>query len=379
MRGHIRKRGERCWELKYEAGLDPVTRKRRIRYVSFKGDKRAAQLELARLIAEHAAGASVDPLKITVCDFLNRWDHDFASVNLTPKTRERHLQLIRNQINPNIGQVPLQKLRPMHLSGLYSKLQTEAGLASRTVGHVHRLLHRALGHAATWGLAQQNVAAVVKPPKVNAIEITILSQGQVERLLHHIKGRTLRPILALALATGARRGELVALRIKDFNPDTKTIRIERSLEQTKSGLRFKPPKTRHGKRTISIPPFIVAELRAHIAKMQESRLALGLGRASRDELLFPRWDGEVRSPHWLTQKFALAMAVLKIEGVTLHSLRHTHASQLIASGMDVLTISRRLGHGSPAITLAVYGHLFGNTDAKAAEIMEAAFGKLGTD
>jgi integrase len=86
-------------------------------------------------------------------------------------------------------------------------------------------------------------------------------------------------------------------------------------------------------------------------------------------------DGTVR----LTQKFALAMAALKIEGVTLHSLRHTHASQLIASGMDVLTISRRLGHGSPAITLAVYGHLFGNTDAKAAEIMEAAFGKLRTD
>lgn len=146
-----------------------------------------------------------------------------------------------------------------------------------------------------------------------------------------------------------------------------------------AGLRFKSPKTHNGKRTISIPPFIVAELRAHIAKTQESRLALGLGRANRDDLLFPRWDGEVRSPHWLTQKFALAMAALKIEGVTLHSLRHTHASQLIASGMDVLTISRRLGHGSPAITLAVYGHLFGNTDAKAAEIMEAAFGKLRTD
>jgi integrase len=378
MRGHIRRRGKNSFELKYDAGPD-ATGKRRIRYVNFKGDKRAAQLELARLIAEHAAGASIDPLKITVGDFLNRWDRDFASVNLTPKTRERHLQLIRNQINPTIGPVPLQKLRPMHLSGLYSKLQTEAGLASRTVGHVHRLLHRALGHAATWGLAQQNVAALVKPPKVNATEITILSQEQVERLLRHAQGRTLRPILALALATGARRGELVALRIKDFNPDAKTIRIERSLEQTKAGLRFKPPKTRHGKRTISIPPFIVAELRAHIAKTQESRLALGLGRASRDELLFPRWDGEVRSPHWLTQKFALAMAALKIEGVTLHSLRHTHASQLIASGMDVLTISRRLGHGSPAITLAVYGHLFGNTDAKAAEIMEAAFGELGTD
>ena len=72
-----------------------------------------------------------------------------------------------------------------------------------------------------------------------------------------------------------------------------------------------------------------------------------------DDLLSPRWDGEARSPHLLTPKFALAMAALKIEGATLHSLRHTHTSQLIASGMDVLTISRRLGHGSPAITLTV--------------------------
>ena len=95
--------------------------------------------------------------------------------------------------------------------------------------------------------------------------------------------------------------------------------------------------------------------------------------------MFPRYDGQIRSPHWLTQKFALLMDALKIEGVTFHSLRHTHASQLIASGMDVLTISRSLGHGSPTITLSVYGHLLGNTDARAAEIMEATFADLRTD
>jgi integrase len=104
-----------------------------------------------------------------------------------------------------------------------------------------------------------------------------------------------------------------------------------------------------------------------------------MGRASNDDLLFPRWDGKMRSPHWITQKFALLMETLSINGVTFHSLRHTHASQLIASGMDVLTISRRLGHGSPTITLGVYGHLFANTDARAAEIMEAAFTDLRTE
>src|SRR3974390_3566920 len=90
---------------------------------------------------------------------------------------------------------------------------------------------------------------------------------------------------------------------------------------------------------------------------------------------FHRWDGQIRSPHGMTQKFQQAMAALKIKGVTLHSLRHTHASQLIASGMDVLTISCRLGHGSPTITIGVYGHLFSNTDERAAQMVEAAFGK----
>jgi integrase len=113
-------------------------------------------------------------------------------------------------------------------------------------------------------------------------------------------------------------------------------------------------------------------------RQQERRLSLGLGRAPDDSLVFARWDGKTRSPHWLTQKFALAMADLKID-CTLHGLRHTHVSQLIAAGLDVLTISRRIGHASAAITLRVYGHLFRNTDSRAAEIMEAAFAKAGTD
>jgi integrase len=124
---------------------------------------------------------------------------------------------------------------------------------------------------------------------------------------------------------------------------------------------------------------VVAALRAHLVKVQERRLLLGMGRASREDHLFPRWDGQVRSPHWLTQKFQLAMIALKIEGLTLHSIRHTHVSELIASGMDVLTVSRRLGHGSPAITLTVYSHLIEGKDNEAAAVMERAFNKLRTE
>jgi integrase len=193
--------------------------------------------------------------------------------------------------------------------------------------------------------------------------------------LRQLEGRTLHPIVSFLLGTGARRGETLALRWQDVDFDKGIVRIERSLEQTKAGLRFKAPKTKNARRNVAISPWLVAELRAHRARQHERRLSLGLGRAADDSLVFAKWDGSTRQPIWLTHKFAAAMAALKID-CTLHGLRHTHVSQLIAAGLDVLTISRRIGHASPRITLEVYGHLFANTDARAAEIMEATFAKV---
>jgi integrase len=111
-------------------------------------------------------------------------------------------------------------------------------------------------------------------------------------------------------------------------------------------------------------------------QQQEQRLKLGLGKAPDEALVFPRWDGTPRVLTTTSTEWTRTLAKLKLPAVSLHCLRHTHASQLIAEGMDVLTISRRLGHGSPTITLDVYGHLFGNTDDRAADVIERAFGKV---
>jgi integrase len=379
MKGHVRERGKGNWYAVLSV-KDPQTGKRKVKWHSLPGcnGKREAENECRRILQEMIGGGYVNSNKITVAEFLDRWDRDYAAANVSPKTRERYNQLIKNQIKPSIGQLHMQKLRPVHLTEMYAKL-LEGGLSGRTVNHVHRLLHVVLGHAAAWEIVKHNIASVVDAPKAADAQIVILTPEQVGQVLTRVQGRTLKPIVSTALATGARRGELLALRIGDFDPASRTLRIERAIEQTKSGLRIKQPKTKHGRRTIALPPTVADELRAHIVRVQERRLALGMGRATDDDLLFPRYDGQMRSPHWLTQKFEQLMSSMKIEGPTFHSLRHTHASQLIASGMDVLTISRRLGHGSPTITLRVYGHLFGNTDARAAEIMEATFANLRTD
>jgi integrase len=128
-----------------------------------------------------------------------------------------------------------------------------------------------------------------------------------------------------------------------------------------------------------LPASVIAELRRVWKAQQELRLALGVGKASPDDLVFSTPEGEPRKPDDVSREWRQLVASRKLPKVTFHSLRHTHVSQLIAKGMDIMTISRRIGHSSPVVTLGVYGHLFDNGDAKAASAIEEAFGKLRTE
>src|ERR1035438_2613357 len=132
MTGHVRRRGERSWEIKFDLGADALTGKRRIRYVAFKGTKRGAELELARLVAQNAAGEGVDPSKSTVAEFVERWERDLATANVGLKTLERYRQLFRLYVIPHIGSVRIQKLRAVHLNELYSSLLRSGGRDGRS-------------------------------------------------------------------------------------------------------------------------------------------------------------------------------------------------------------------------------------------------------
>ena len=369
MKGNITRRGKNSWRIKFDIEGTPGIRQ--TRFVTVRGTKKEAQIEAAKIIASTSNGEYVDGSKETVEGFVTRWLRDWATGNTSNKTYNRYEQLLRLHIVPSLGSKRIQRLHATDLQSTYAALQREKGLAARTVLHVHRCVHRMLRHAAQWGVVHQNVASLVDAPSVQDAEIDILTPGEVKAVLQTLKGRPIYALAAVALGTGMRRGEMLALRWQDVELDNALLRVERSLEQTSThGMVFKAPKTRYGRRTITLPPSTVAELRTLWRLQQERRLALGLGRAN-DGLVFAEEDGSPRSPNAVTKAWAKAMEDAGI-GATLHSLRHTHASTLIASGLDVLTISRRLGHGSPAITLTVYGHLF-KTDDRAAQIMEASF------
>jgi integrase len=168
-----------------------------------------------------------------------------------------------------------------------------------------------------------------------------------------------------------RRGELLALRWSDLDLENGTVRVERSLEQTKKGLRFKAPKTKSGRRKINLSGYAVSVLQKHRMTRLELQMKLGAGRLKDEALVFCNVDGSAYSPRAVSKSWKRMVQAHDLPKVTMHSLRHSHASALISAGMDAVTVCRRLGHANPSITLSVYSHLFTNSDDRAAEILDA--------
>jgi len=293
----------------------------------------------------------------------------------------KYAEIARLYIVPRIGALPIQKLKPQHLQSLYASLGRDGStggnpLSPRTINQTHRLLSRALGHAQTWGTIATNPAKSVKPPPVPHGEVTILDEQQIGRLLTALDGRDMQSLIIFLLGTGARRAEALALTWRDLDLDRGIVTIRGSLEQLRADrLRRKEPKTKAGRRSVTLSPWLVAELRAHRMRQQEQRLLLGIGRVPDEAPVFGNWDGSWRTPNSVSMAWGRLADELGFPDVTLHALRHTHVSQLIAAGADVVTVSRRIGHGNPSITLSVYAHLFGSSDQTAADITERMFRK----
>jgi integrase len=242
-----------------------------------------------------------------------------------------------------------------------------------TARQAHRILKDALDTALSLGLVARNVAASIRPQTGDSKDVTIPGPDDITSTLETLRESKseLYPIVALALASGARRGELCALRWGDLDLDAGTITIERTLEQTtKYGYCFKPPKTRAARRTISVPLSTLDMLREHRRQALELRMRFGLGRMDDNDLIFCKLDGSPLNAEHVTVRWRRA-----VKGKwSFHALRHAHASLLIADGLDVVSVAHRLGHSSPATTLRIYAHLFRRLDDRASGIVEKVLG-----
>ncbi|KQQ30938.1 integrase [Methylobacterium sp. Leaf125] len=375
MKGHIRERSPGRWAIILDAP-DQETGKRRRKWHSFAGTKREAQKECARLITEMQGGDYVEPGKETLAKYLDRWLDNMRS-QVSPRSHERYAELARKNVVPLLGSVILTKLRPEQISAAYSKALVSGrrdgsgGLSPRTVHHMHRILRQALSQAVQWRILARNPADAVGGPKVEKTKMRALDAHETAQLLAHFRPtRMFTPVLLGALC-GLRRGEVTALRWRAVDFAAGQLAIVESTEQTHRGTRAKETKSGRSRR-VALPSIVADELRRQRIRQAEELLKLGV-RLSDDDHVFAQADGMPVQPNSLTHEFTRILAQSSaLPRIRFHDLRHSHATQMLASGIHPKIAQERLGHSSIGITLDLYSHVMPGMQEDAAAKVDAA-------
>lgn len=350
--GYVTYRDGRWYAVNYE-GLDPLTGRDRRRW------HRASDETAARTLAAALPRSRPPSARgVTVSRYLStRWLPTRRD-RLRPTTAFRYEQMIDRYVLPHIGRVPLRSLTVTHLQDLYARLRHSGRhdggpLASKTVLNVHQILRTALSDAERAGLVCRNVARLMDPPCHGvAPEQRCWNEHQLRQFLQVAVEHRLGPAIWLAAMTGMRRGEVLGLRWSDIDFDAATLSIRRSVSCTGYQVHTTPTKTRTSRRAIDIDPRTVAVLR----DWQHDQL-VELGSVAPDGSVFTRCDGQPVHPHSMSQTVDRLQRAAGVPAIRLHDLRHTHATLMLKHGVPLKVVSERLGHSTPAFTMAVYQYV----------------------
>lgn len=379
-KGSIIKRGD-SWRIAYDLPREPGE-PRKQKFVTFRGSYKEAEAKLREILRQIDTNTYVDPGKMTLGEFLQRWLEDYCKPNLRQTTVDGYAVIIKKHLIPSLGHIKLAKLRPMHIQEYYTKAMRSGRadgkgkeLSPTTVLHHHRLLHRALATAVKWQLLARNICDAVDPPRAKRYNARVYDEVAVARLLELSKGTLLYMPILLTLATGLRRGEVLALRWSDFDQERKLITVDEALLNTSTGPEFNDTKTDESRRMVTLPETIVQELEAHRERQEADRKSAGEFWVESD-LICCREDGRQWHPGTFSDSFNRLLKKHELPHIRFHDLRHTHASLLLRQGIHPKVVSERLGHSRIGITMDLYSHVLpGMQDEVAKQLDEKLFKK----
>ncbi len=372
MRGHIVKRSKRkgTWSLKIATGKDIITGKYKYQWFTVQGSKKDAEKRLAEILHEIDTGAFINPAKTTLADFLRRWLDDYAKPNLSPKTVEGYEHVITKYLIPAFGMIMLSQLKPEHLQRYYAE-KRKSGLSAQTVRHHHAILHKALKTAMEWELINRNAADSVSCPRAQPVEMQTWNEQEVNKFLEVAKGTPYYALFYLALFTGMRRSELLALRWQDIDFIMSEVYVNRSLHVLKGGkVILRSPKTKMGKRAVALPPSAYLVLDEY-RKTQEANFLLVDKVLSETDYVFSNL-GEPLLPNTVSHAWGKTVTRAGIKYIRFHDARHTHASLMLKQGIHPKIVQERLGHSSISITLDTYSHVAPGLQEAAAKRFDEA-------
>ncbi|URZ08936.1 tyrosine-type recombinase/integrase [Clostridium felsineum] len=408
----IQKRGKNSYRLTVSCGYDKQGKKiRKYKTIDLSHIKPNKQLEEAQkqfVLFENEVkkGLYLDTGKITFEEFIDKWLKDYAEAELAPKTLLRYKKLL-DRIIPALGHIKLNKLQPTHLVEFYNNLRENGirtdgksgGLSERTILHHHRLISSILTCAVQWQFILNNPASRVKAPKVEKKEARHFDIEQTEYILQLLENAPIKYKTAIYLDIygGMRLGELAGLKWSNVDFDNMLIKINHSLQHvTGYGTFEKSTKNETSNRIISLPKTVMSLLKEYKLWQNGEKSKLGNLWCSEYDYIFTTREGKPIYPGSISSWFHKFIkkhneTIMKdssishddkekylLDNVNFHGLRHTSATILINQGIDVTTVSKRLGHARTSTTTDIYSHSLQKADRSAADKLEGLFNSKNT-
>lgn len=355
MAGQIIKRGENRWLVRIFQGRDAAG-KRMYFNRTINGTKRDAQKYLTASLRDKDLGVFVEPARVSLDDYLDRWLEAAARPRVSQRTADGYSGLLARYVRPKIGRRRLSDLQLLDIQKVYGEMQAR-GLSARVVRHAHSALHNALKQAVKWNIIARNPAGLVELPKVAHTERRVLSPDEAARFLDAADMMPHGLIFEFALLSGMRPEEYLALQWSDVCLQRGAAQVRRALVRHKKSWSFEEPKTARSRRTVFLPAPLVGKLAAHKRQQAIGRLKLGAAWHAHD-LVF---CGEQGTPHTIPnltyRYFRPLLEKAELPRIRLYDLRHSCATLLLSENEHPKVVSERLGHASVTLTLDTYSHV----------------------
>ncbi|MCA1624987.1 MAG: site-specific integrase [Acidobacteria bacterium] len=353
--GQIIKRGDDAWLVRIYLGEDSSGR-RRYANKTVRGTKREAQKWLNSALRDCDLGLFVEPAAITLNDYFDKWLEVAARPRVSQRTADGYAGLLERYIRPTIGHKRLESLQPLDIQKVYGEMQMR-GLSARVVRHTHSALHNALKQAVKWGMIIRNPSDLAELPKVPHKERRVLSPDEAARFLEAADIMPHGLIFEVALLSGMRPEEYLALQWSDVDVARGTAQVRRALVRHNKSWSFEEPKTARSRRTVFLPAPLLTKLAAHKRKQSEVRLKLGAAWHAHDIVFCSEQGTPHTIPNLTYRYFRPILEKAELPRIRLYDLRHTCATLLLIAEENPKVVSERLGHSTIVLTLDTYSHV----------------------
>jgi len=343
-----------------ELGKDPVTGKRKQRWIAVDGNKTEARAQLKQITYEYERGLWALPTKDTLQSHLEQWLTGYVAANLSPRTEDLYRYIAEKHIMPRLGNLRLNQLTPQAIQALYAE-KKKAGLSNRTIQIIHNTLHRSLENAVKTGLLARNPVDAVERPKVKRGEIVTLTETDIHLILEFAKQTSFYELFYTLIFTGMRRGEALGLKWGDIDLLLLKVSINRSMTYLRKApkgekMKLRPPKTAKGRRYISVTPSNALVLGEYYEKRNQIRQSLGIPLLNDNDFVFANYKGIPYMPDSITGAWIKLVRKCGLPGRRLHDCRHTYATLLLKKNVHPSIVAAQLGHASVSTTLDIYSH-----------------------